>query len=143
MTTTYKDYNEYLESPKWKQVKADFFRNYEGSTEICQVSGMPRRNPWFKKDQELHLHHWKYPSDLNDDSWTNLILIHHCVHRFLHGKKEFTIDYHSEFKGREDINTRTKYVQVTARMWCLTVAEEAEDRINTHWDLGWCIGGTI
>lgn len=85
-TKTYKDYNEYLNSPKWTQVKKDFYEYYEGYDDVCEISG--------DSVDELNLHHWNYESDWNNDHHKNLILVCREVHEWLHAKTD-DISIHS------------------------------------------------
>lgn len=75
---TYKDYNEYLNSPKWEQVKQDFYNEYDGYTNVCEISGITSDN--------MNLHHWRYESDWNNDSSDNVILVCKQVHEWIHGR---------------------------------------------------------
>ena len=74
----YKDYAEYLKSPKWKQVKADYADNEE--TDTCLCCSVP-----FKAiDTVANYHHFRYPKDWNDDTWINLIVVCQSCHEELH-----------------------------------------------------------
>jgi len=85
----YKDYADYLKSPKWEQVKSDYIlNNYH---EDCALCGSL---------ESLQHHHWKYPKDWNDDCHTNLIRVCGLCHSSLHDgdKKEYVslIDFMSD-----------------------------------------------
>ena len=70
----YKDYADYLKSPKWKQIKKEFKDEsiFEHECFFC-VSG-----------ESLQHHHWQYPKDWNDDHYSNLILLCKYHHELTH-----------------------------------------------------------
>ena len=73
----YKDYADYLKSPKWKQVKQDYRDNE--STQGCLLC-----SHHFDNDTVPHYHHFKYPRNWNDDTWENLIILCNKCHEFAH-----------------------------------------------------------
>jgi len=85
MKKKYKDYADYLKSDKWKQVKEDYAEN--NKHKYCALCGA---------DEELQHHHFKYPSDWNDDSHLNIIKICGECHEIAHveeHKNETLVDF--------------------------------------------------
>ena len=75
----YKDYQDYLNSPAWEQIKKDYADN-EKSIDclICCT-------PFDAYDDMIKAHHhFRYPTDWNDDTWQNLICVCQKCHDFLH-----------------------------------------------------------
>ncbi len=70
---TYKDYADYLKSPKWRQVKKDYKKNMP--LDICFFC---------ISENNLQHHHWNYDKDWNDDKWENLILVCNNCHTIIH-----------------------------------------------------------
>lgn len=99
----YKNYNDYLKSNLWIQIKDYFYKHYEGHRNVCEVTGKV-----FEKDElkNLHLHHFRYPKDWDNDSHKNLILICKDVHDFIHNIMN---DYKHE-KYKENRETYKSYV---------------------------------
>ena len=73
----FKDYQDYLNSNEWKALKEEFYAQYDGLKNLCEVS-------LFKVIGTPHLHHWKYPKNWSDDSVDNLIMVDSEIHKFLH-----------------------------------------------------------
>jgi len=74
----YKDYADYLKSDKWKQVKQDYYKNEQISTCLRCSTDLKQ------KGVKSHHHHFNYPSDWNDDTWENLIIVCEECHNELH-----------------------------------------------------------
>ncbi len=107
---TYKDYNEYLNSPKWEQVKKDFYNEYPGYNNVCEISGT--------KSDNMNLHHWRYESDWNNDSYDNVILVCKEVHEWIHAKRPYDIDFgKDEPHGRFSTYDRKIYLCEAIREW--------------------------
>jgi len=73
----YQDYADYLKSPKWKQVKADYRDNEE--TDCCMCCMVE-----FEEDIKPNYHHFRYAKDWNNDTWENLIIICETCHDLAH-----------------------------------------------------------
>jgi len=73
----YKDYADYLKSNKWKDVKEAWYKN-NTDHENCRISLT------HIDDEDMVLHHWRYPKDWNDDSHENLILVSVDMHEWIH-----------------------------------------------------------
>jgi len=73
----YKDYDDYLKSPKWDQVKQDYRENE--STQICLLC-----SALFDKKMIPNYHHFKYPKDWNNDTYENLIILCQHCHSLAH-----------------------------------------------------------
>jgi hypothetical protein len=73
----YKDYADYLKSPKWRQVKKDY-ASHEQTDEciLCFIM--------FDDNNKPHYHHYKYSTDWNNDTWENLIIVCDKCHKILH-----------------------------------------------------------
>lgn len=79
----YKNYQEYYDSPEWKALKEEFYDQYDGFTNVCQISG--RKIDKDNGDGEyMSLHHWRYPKDWNNDSIENLILVCNDVSNWIY-----------------------------------------------------------
>jgi len=85
----YKDYAEYLDSPKWEQVKQDYYENEQVDDCLCCGSNM------VECDLIHNFHHFRYPKDWNNDSWENLIIVCETCHETLH----ITHDHDSQPKS--------------------------------------------
>lgn len=76
----YKNYSDYLKSPKWEKVK-ESYKSYAQDLNIefdlCYFC---------KADKNIQLHHWKYVKDWNDDNCTNLIQVCAGCHTKLHNQ---------------------------------------------------------
>jgi hypothetical protein len=71
----YKSYEVYLLSDKWQKVKEDFNEFSENANGICFLC---------YEQNNLQLHHWRYPKDWNNDSYKNLIQLCHECHGTVH-----------------------------------------------------------
>jgi hypothetical protein len=78
----YKDYADYLSSPKWKQVKEDYKKNEQ--TESCLCCGCDIEGC----NRVANFHHFKYPKDWNNDSWENLLIVCSNCHNGLHAMND-------------------------------------------------------
>ena len=89
----FKDYKEYLESPQWKALrKKTYDRVKEESgcaNQTCEVCDI---------EDNLQVHHWKYPKDWNDDKTEYHTLVCKDCHETAHNY--FTTD--ENFKSRDD-----------------------------------------
>jgi hypothetical protein len=100
-------YSDYLKSPEWKAIKEEFYANFGGYNDECEISSEEFEG--YRKCL-LHLHHFKYPKDWANDSWGNLILICSEVHQFVHGNN---INLPTEC----DIICRDSYKSYLMREW--------------------------
>lgn len=73
----YKNYEEYLISDKWTQVK----KNYKNSVKYERVCSL-----CFETEM-LQLHHWRYEKDWNNDTHKNLIQLCDLCHKSAHSSK--------------------------------------------------------
>ena len=102
----YKDYQEYLDSPEWKALKEEFYDQYDGFTNVCQITGCDLDDSDVDSDNYMCLHHWRYPKNWNDDSIENLILVRNCTHKWIHEDSENYCNAHD----KEVYNTKQKYI---------------------------------
>lgn len=97
----WKDYQAYLKSDEWKKLRQkiiDRVSEESGCGGICEVC---------ESDENLQVHHWKYPKDWNDDKTEYHVLLCGECHKEAHDIFE-TIN----FKNRETFLTtflRKKY----------------------------------
>jgi hypothetical protein len=99
---TWNSYEDYLKSDKWKQVKADFYANYQGPHNRCEITGNSYEPDNDDNPTILHLHHFRYPKDWNDDSWENIILISQDLHADIHfNESPLYIEPKQEFKNKD------------------------------------------
>jgi len=80
----YENYQDYLKSDKWKNVKKDYDKNvFKRNPKTCACCG------WHVSGE---YHHFKYAKNWNADTWQNIIyLCSHC-HKRMHNvfrKKQF------------------------------------------------------
>ncbi len=80
----YKDYADYLKSPKWKQVKQDYRDNE--SVEFCTLC-----HDVLSSENPPNYHHYKYSKDWNKDTWENLIIVCKPCHDL--SAKSFYVSY--------------------------------------------------
>jgi hypothetical protein len=116
----YKDYAEYLKSPEWREVRAEYSQNEQ--TEECSCCRME-----FNSDDDINpnFHHFRYPKDWNDDSWENLLIVCEDCHRELHDRFKHDSEPISLrayfFKMQSIIEDRCEeYISTISRdsLWC-------------------------
>jgi hypothetical protein len=90
----YKDYDDYIASPEWKAIKKEFYDEYDGLHNICEISLKP-----IKGTSELH--HWNYPKDWSNDSIDNLVLVSRESHQLIHDEYYFV-----------KATSRNRYIQI-------------------------------
>jgi len=86
----YKDYNEYLLSDKWQQVK-DNFKNSIKYENVCYLC--------FERTG-LQLHHWRYEKDWNLDTHNNVIQLCSFCHKAAHQSE---VLHNSSMYGPKDL----------------------------------------
>ena len=104
----YKNYEEYLKSPKWQQVKND----YADNEQIEHCLGCDCK---FGNYETPEYHHFKYSKDFNDDSWENLLIVCRECHQKLHD--------HFEHDSK-DISLRSYILKMT---FALNQQEDQEE----------------
>jgi hypothetical protein len=73
MARKFKNYQDYLKSDKWSEVKEDYANiNNHKYCALCE------------SDEDLQHHHFNYPKDWNDDSHENIIKICNDCHDLAH-----------------------------------------------------------
>jgi len=123
---TFENYQDYLNSEKWKQVKEDFNANYSSSGwgNVCEVTGEV-----FEDKSQLHHHHFKYPKDWNEDSPENIVLISKKLHNMIHNieiEDKWTgnaIDKIPHNPKEEDLGNRRRYLSYL-RNWNILILSE-------------------
>ncbi len=90
----YKDYNDYLLSDKWQQVKKDFREKVycDDSCFLCYYSG-----------DKFQCHHWRYEKDWNNDRPENLILLCEECHKTVHSIEFDKMMHNSYFYGPDEL----------------------------------------
>ena len=129
----FENYQEYLKSDKWKQLKKEFTNDYlsSGWTNVCEVTGE------ILDAHEMHHHHFRYPKDWNDDSPENIVLISKQLHEMIHGKltKEDNEDIldvieHCPYNPQEeDLSGREEYLSYL-RKWNIEILNLQIDNVR-------------
>lgn len=94
----YKNYQEYLESDEWTNLKEEYKKVFNSCS--CNVCGMPDD----LHDEVFNYHHFRYPKDWNNDSIDNLLYVCKKCHDWIH-------DHEAIEHGSNDTNLR-EYLQL-------------------------------
>jgi len=120
----YKNYEEYLKSDKWKEIKEDFRKNYNSSgwDNVCEVTGEILIDKY-----EMAHHHFKYPTNWEEDSPENIVLISRDLHALIHKIAEEEeenpgLDHNPQEKDLENRHKylsylRKKYIEMIINDW--------------------------
>jgi hypothetical protein len=72
---TWLTYKDYLKSPNWTNIKSDFREFSSRHSGVCFLC---------YKNENLQLHHWRYPKDWKNDSYKNLMEVCNQCHETMH-----------------------------------------------------------
>jgi len=75
-TKSWDSYEDYLKSPEWAAIRKTVHKR-DGV--VCQICAGR-----YEEDGEWNCHHWRYPSDWNDDWAGNVVLVCAGCHANLH-----------------------------------------------------------
>jgi hypothetical protein len=128
----YKDYDDYIASPEWKDIKEEFYSKYEGFVNVCQISGRLISD---EDDEYMCLHHWRYSKNWNDDNISNLILIGSDTHDWIHS------NYSKGDIDEDEYNTIDRYKGFVMRNYNNDRIIDAPDTTDLHHDI-WGLNDT-
>lgn len=95
----YEDYDDYLKSKEWANIKNDFYDCSDISYGVCFLC--------YNSDN-LQLHHWRYPKNWANDSYKNLMEVCDVCHEVIHGIEESKLLHNS---GTFDNNSQGNFIK--------------------------------
>ena len=118
---TYRNYQHYLISEKWRQVRNDYISfNYRVSSHCLFCCS----------ETKLNFHHWTYPKDWNKDSHENIILVCEECHMKLHDSKHGSNN--KSFKEYMGYAMDRIFKSEDSHNWFYKKEETYEDEIFMH-----------
>lgn len=104
---SWSSYAEYLKSDEFSEIKKEWMDKMNWHYGECIISGASTEDG---DNGGGCFHHWRYPSDWNDDSWENIVYICQDLHNDIHialppkieGEPKFSIDITSYIHEEDD-----------------------------------------